>query len=214
VMMELDWSIGEIMKALSKAGVEKDTIVVFTSDNGPWLPYGNHSGKTPYRESKGTAFDGGVRSACIVRYPGRVPAGRVSGRTFCSIDLMPTVATRAGARLPDNPIDGRDVWDLITGKDEFRNPHDYYAFSTGARFDAVMSGDGRWKLHVPHPYNTVVEPGMDGRAGKVRAAQIETSLFDLQSDPMESDEVSAKYPDVLAKMQGFADEHRKRFWST
>ena len=214
VMMEIDWSVGEITKALGRAGVEKDTIIIFTSDNGPWLSYGNHAGKTPYRESKSTGFDGGTRSACIVRYPGSVPAGRVSRDTFCSIDLLPTLVAQIGAKLPENPIDGKDVWDLITGKADARNPHEYYAFSTAARFNAVMSGDGRWKLHVPHPYNTVIEPGNDGKAGKLRTAQIDTSLFHLESDAMESVDVSGRFPEVLARMQGFADEHRRRFWST
>ena len=75
VMMEIDWSVGEIMNALEEAGVADDTVVVFTSDNGPWISYGNHAGKTPYREAKGTGFDGGTRSACVMRYPNGIPAG-------------------------------------------------------------------------------------------------------------------------------------------
>ena len=104
--------------------------MVFTSDNGPWISYGNHAGKTPYREAKGTGFDGGTRSACIMRYPGKIKAGEVSKRTFCSVDLLPTIAKLAGAPLPKNPIDGKDVWDLIAGKAGATNPHAYYPFST------------------------------------------------------------------------------------
>ncbi|MCX6621274.1 MAG: sulfatase-like hydrolase/transferase [Acidobacteria bacterium] len=143
VMMELDWSVGEIMQALESAGVQDNTLVMMTSDNGPWTSYGNHAGKTPFREAKGTSFDGGTRSACIMRYPGRIEAGSVSARSFCTIDLLPTFAYLTGAAPPRNPIDGMNVWDLITNKPGARNPHEYYAFSTGRNFEGVISGDGR-----------------------------------------------------------------------
>ena len=98
VMMEIDWSVGEIMKALKSAGVEDNTLVIFTSDNGPWTSYGNHAGKTPFREAKGTGFDGGTRSACIMRYPGQIKAGSgIEARRSAPIDLLPTIAA-AGRR--------------------------------------------------------------------------------------------------------------------
>ena len=131
VMMEIDWSVGEITKALKSSGVEDNTLVIFTSDNGPWTVYGNHSGKTPYREAKGTGFDGGTRSACLMRYPGVIKAGSVSKRTFCTVDLLPTIAELTGAAEPKNTIDGKNVWDLIVGESGATNPHDYYPFSTG-----------------------------------------------------------------------------------
>ena len=115
-MMEIDWSVGEITKALAEAGVEDNTIVVFTSDNGPWISYGNHAGKTPYREAKGTGFDGGTRSACIMRYPG-ADQGRVSLEP--GVLLRWTCCRRSqnwpAAAPPKNPIDGRNVWDIIRG---------------------------------------------------------------------------------------------------
>ncbi|MBI4889592.1 MAG: sulfatase-like hydrolase/transferase, partial [Acidobacteria bacterium] len=131
VMMEIDWSVGEIMGALRKSGVENDTVVMLTSDNGPWTSYGNHSGKTPFRESKGTGFDGGTRSACILRYPHHIKAGSVSSRCWCTVDTLPTFAGLAGAALPANPIDGLNVWDLVSGKPGAANPHQYYPFCTG-----------------------------------------------------------------------------------
>jgi arylsulfatase A-like enzyme len=211
VMMEIDWSVGEITKALKTAGVEKDTLVVFSSDNGPWISYGNHAGKTPYREAKGTGFDGGTRSACIMRYPGHIKAGTASNRAFCSVDLLPAMARLAGAALPKNPIDGLDVWDLITGKPGAKNPHEYYPFCTGRTFEGVISGDGRWKLHVPHEYRTLVEAGRDGKAGKYRQARIELSLFDMERDPFETTNVIDRFPDVAARLQGYAEQHRKEF---
>jgi arylsulfatase A-like enzyme len=213
VMMEIDWSIGEIVRSLKSAGAEDNTLAVFTSDNGPWTSYGNHSGTTPFREAKGTGFDGGTRSACIMRYPGRIKAGQVSKRTFCSIDLLPTIAQLAGAALPKNPVDGKNVWDLIAGNPGATNPHEYYAFSTGSVFEGVISGDGRWKLHLPHQYRTLVEAGRDGMAGKYRQASIELSLFNMEADPFETTNVIDKFPEVAARLKGYAERHRQTFYS-
>ena len=213
VMMELDWSIGETMKALHNAGVDDRTFVLFTSDNGPWLAYGNHAGKTPYREGKLTSFDGGTRSACIMRYPGQIAAGTTSKSMLCTVDLLPTVANLSGASLPQNPIDGLDVWDVIRGKPGATNGHEYYPFTTGSAFEGVFSGDGRWKLHLPHPYPTIVEPGRDGLPGKTRTANIELSLFDMENDPFETKNVIADHPDVAGKLGAMAEAHKKQFFS-
>jgi arylsulfatase A-like enzyme len=213
VMLELDGSVGEIMTALDETGVADNTLVVFTSDNGPWASYGNHAGKTPFREAKGTGFEGGTRSACVMRLPGRIPAGSVSDAMLCSIDLLPTVARLAGAPLPQTPLDGRDVWDLIAGKSGAANPHAYYSFTTASSFDGIISGDGRWKLHVPHAYRTLVEAGQDGRPGKYRQAQIGLSLFDMQNDPNETANVIEKYPEVASKLTALAEQHRKTFFA-
>jgi arylsulfatase A len=213
VMMEIDWSVGEITKALASAGIEDNTVVVLTSDNGPWISYGNHAGKTPYREAKGTGFDGGTRSACVIRYPGKVKAGSISKQAFCSVDLLPTFANLAGATLPKNPIDGKNVWDIIRGANGAVNPHEYYPFSTGATFEGVISGDGRWKLHLPHEYRTLVKAGQDGAAGTYRQAQIELSLFDLDKDAFETTNVAEKYPKVTARLKGYAEAHRAEFYA-
>ena len=213
VMMELDWSVGRIMASLAENGLEDNTFVIMTSDNGPWTSYGNHAGHTPFREAKGTSFDGGTRSACIMKYPGKIKAGTISNRTLCTIDLLPTIAKLAGAHLPENPIDGLDVWDLIIDKNGAQNPHEYYAFSTNNHFEGVISGNGRWKLHLPHSYRTLVYAGNDGNPGKYRQAQIELSLFDMEADPYEKENVLSKFPDVAKRMQGFAEQHRRQFYS-
>ncbi len=213
VMMEIDWSVGEITKALKANGLEDNTLVFFSSDNGPWISYGNHAGKTPYREAKGTGFDGGTRSACIIKFPGRITPGTFSQRAFCTLDMLPTLAYLAGAKLPENPIDGKNVWDLIVGKPGARNPHDYYPFSTGQNFEGVISGDGRWKLHLPHSYRTLVEAGKDGMAGKYAQKQIGLSLFDMQNDPYETTNVLDKYPDVADRLRQFAEQHEQKFYA-
>jgi arylsulfatase A-like enzyme len=213
VMMEIDWSVGEINKALKSAGVEDNTLVFFSSDNGPWVVYGNHAGKTAFREAKATGFDGGTRSACILRYPGQIAAGTISKRAWCSVDMLPTLAHLAGAKLPANPIDGRNVWDLITGKPGAKNPHDYYPFSTGRNFEGVISGDGHWKLHLPHSYNSLEVAGKDGVPGKYTPKKIEQSLFDMENDPYETKNVIDSHPDIAKRLQAYAEQHRREFYS-
>ncbi len=212
VMMEIDWSVGEIMNALEKAGVADDTIVVFTSDNGPWISYGNHAGKTPYREAKGTGFDGGTRSACVMRYLNGIPAGEISHQAFCSVDFLPTFAKLAGADLPDYSIDGVDVWDIVTCQPGATNSHVYYPVSTARNFDGVVSGDGKWKLHLSHDYRTLVEAGNDGEPGRYDTAYIELSLFDMENDPYETTNVIDEYPEVAQELQALAEKHRDMWW--
>ena len=212
VMMEIDWSVGQIMQALKDNGLEENTMVMFTSDNGPWISYGNHAGATPFREAKGTTFDGGTRSACIIKYPTKIAANTTSETAFCTIDMLPTICSLAGAELPENEIDGTNVWNLITGEPDAANPHEYYAFSNGSDFQAVISGDGRWKLHLPHNYRTLAWPGMDGEAGKYEQKQIDLSLFDMQNDPYEQNNVIDEYPEIAAKLQELAAAHQVKFY--
>jgi arylsulfatase A len=213
VMMEIDWSVGEIMKALQENGVEDNTLVIFTSDNGPWVSYGNHAGVTPFREAKATGFDGGIRSACTMKFPGRIKPGTISTNTFSTLDFLPTLAHLTGAKLPENPIDGKNVWDSIIGAPNATNPHDYYPFSTSKTFEGVISGDGRWKLHIPHTYRHLVEAGNDGSPGKYdRQKKIELSLFDMKNDPHETTNVREKYPEIAAKLQAYATQHKEKFY--
>ncbi len=212
VMMEIDWSVGKIVDNLKANGLDDHTVVIFTSDNGPWISYGNHAGKTPYREAKATGFDGGTRSACIIKYPDKIKANTVSEKAFCSIDLLPTICHLAEANLPLNAIDGKNVWDFVSNKPGAFNPHEYYAFSTVRNFEGVLSGDGKWKLHLPHEYRTLIEPGMDGKAGKYKKNQIDLSLFDMKNDPYEKVNVIDKYPQVADILKQFAEQHKNKFY--
>ena len=212
VMMEIDWSVGQIVEALRTDGLDEHTVVIFSSDNGPWISYGNHAGKTPYREAKGTTFDGGTRSACIIKYPAQIKPNTASEKAFCSIDVFPTLCHLAGAQLPTHEIDGKNVWNIIADKTGAENPHEYYAFSNGKNFEGVISGDGNWKLHLPHNYRSLVKAGMDGDAGKYKQNQIKISLFDMKNDPYEKDNVIDKYPQVAAKLQQYAEQHKTQFY--
>lgn len=213
VMLEIDWSVGQINEALKTHGLDQNTIVIFTSDNGPWVSYGNHAGATPFREAKGTSFDGGVRSACIMKYPGQIQAGVVSQRTLGTVDLLPTLCHLAGIDLPENEIDGKNVWELISGVEDAKNPHEYYAFSNGRNFEGVMSGDGKWKLHIPHEYRTLEVAGEDGLAGTYGMLSIDTALFDMVRDPYETTNVLAENPEVAAALIKIAEGHKARFYT-
>ncbi len=212
VMMEIDWSVGQILETLKDGGGADNTLVIFTSDNGPWVSYGDHAGVTPYREAKATGFDGGIRSACVMKFPGRIKAGTTSQKMLGTLDIMPTLAHLAGAKAPD-PVDGKNVWDLITNQAGATNPHKYYPFSTGGNFEGIISGDGRWKLHLPHAYRTLVTPGKGGKPGKYAQKRIALSLFDMVNDPYETTNVIEKHPEVAAKLKALADGHKKRFFT-
>lgn len=233
VMMELDWSVGQIMNALEEKGLEKNTIFIFIgSDNGPWLSYMDRSGKTPYREGKSTIFDGGVRNSCIIRYPEHLEPNTTSHKAFSSIDILPTICHLTGTPLPENEIDGKNVWNLITHNPEAENPHEYYPFSRRDVFQGVISGDGKWKLHLRHAYQTL-EKGIGGEytIGQVRPVEpdstlarqirrpliyteqmIDTALFDMVHDPYEKRNVIKRYPDVAKKLIQYAEQHKEVFY--
>ncbi|MFY0652360.1 MAG: sulfatase [Cyclobacteriaceae bacterium] len=213
VMLEIDWSVGQINKALKDNGVDDNTIVIFTSDNGPWVSYGNHAGSTPYRQAKGTSFDGGIRSACIMKYPPAIAKGSRSDNTLFTIDLLPTLCGLAGVDLPKNEIDGMDVWDLITNKPDAKNPHEYYAFSNGRNFEGIVTGDGNWKLHLPHSYRVLDSAAHDGMAGKYRQERIDTALFNMKKDPFETENRLKVDREVADELIEIALAHQDKFYA-
>jgi arylsulfatase A-like enzyme len=213
VIEEIDWSVGQILEALRKAGLEKDTWVIFTSDNGPWLSYGDHAGSAyPLREGKGSNWEGGTREPCIMRWPGHIPAGTESRQMLMTIDLFPTIAKLIGAKLPDHPIDGLDVWPIISGQRGAKNPHTaYWFYYENNQFQAVVTGDGRWKLQLPHTYNTLGgrPGGRGGTPAPYEQRKLERAeLYDLESDVSEATDVAAGHPDVVARLEAEAEKAR------
>ena len=211
VIMEIDWSVGEILRALKQNHLDKQTLVIFTSDNGPWLSYGNHAGSAgPLREGKGTCWEGGVREPFLARWPGKIPRGSVCQEPAMTIDLFPTIARLIGADLPSHKIDGLDIWPLLSGKRKAKNPHEaYYFYYENSQLQAVMSG--RWKLMLPHTYRTLKgqPPGRDGTPTKYIYQKIERpELYDLQTDIGETRDVAAGHPDIVEKLKGLAEEGR------
>jgi arylsulfatase A len=213
VIAELDWSVGEILRAVARHGLDERTMVVFMSDNGPWMSYGNHAGSPgPFRESKGTAFEGGVRVPFLARWPGRIPPGSVSSEPAMTIDLLPTAAAVAGAALPERPIDGRDIWPLLSGSAGARSPHEALFFYWGEELHAVRSGP--WKLHLAHPYRALEAPGRDGAPGRYVIRQQAMALYDLGADAGEAVDVAAANPAIVARLQALAERAREDLGDT
>lgn len=213
VIMEIDWSVGQVMEALKKNGIEKDTFVIFTSDNGPWLSYGNHAGSAlPFREGKGTSWEGGTREPCIMRWPGKIPRGTTSDQYFVSIDIFPTIASITKSDLPPQPIDGLNVLPLITGQKGAANPHEAYAnYYEVNQLQAVTSGDGRWKLVFPHQYRTLAgrPGGTNGIPSKYSQVKIEKpELYDLKADLGEKSDVASLHPEIVERLTAFAEKMR------
>jgi arylsulfatase A-like enzyme len=200
VMMEVDWSVGQIMKTLKKHKLEKNTLFIFTSDNGPWLNYGDHAGSAaPLREGKGTIFEGGCREPTLAWWPGKIPANSVCKEPLMTIDLLPTIAEMIGAKLPGHRIDGKNILPLMLS-DDAKSPHKAYYFYNGNQLQAVRQG--KWKLHFPHGYRTMA--GKPGGTGGIPTnysqAKIELSLFDLHQDIGESKDLKAEFPDIVTRL--------------
>jgi arylsulfatase A-like enzyme len=210
VVEEVDWSVGQVMDALKKDGLDERTLVMFCSDNGPWLCFGDHAGSArPLREGKGTSWDGGVREPTLMRWPGHIPAGRACDAPLMTIDMLPTVAELTGAELPKHKIDGLDITPVITGKTE-ASPHEALAFYYHGN-DLESLRAGKWKLELSRHYQSLngKPGGKDGKMAPYTSLTIaEPQLYDLDADPGQTREVSADHPDILAQMLTHAEKFR------
>jgi len=187
---EIDWSVGEIIKALKAEGIDEKTFIVYTSDNGPWNLKGNATCKVkgnmnrriggsalPLRGYKFQKFEGGMREPTVMRWPGRIPAGKVCSELAGTIDMLPTFAALSGAKLPEKKIDGKDITPLIEARPGARTPHEAYFYRTrGVR-------SGNWKL-------------------------IDKKLYDLSKDISESKDLSKDNPEIAARLQKLLDAHK------
>ena len=194
---EVDWSVGQVLDTLRAQGLDKDTLVVFTSDNGPWLTKGTDGGSAgPLRGGKGSTWEGGVRVPTLAWWPGRVPAGSVNDAVAATIDLLPTFVSLAGGTVPATPvIDGRDITPILLGqsKESAREAHYYFA-----SYDLQAVRQGRWKLALsPQP------EGMGKQAAKTAAG---LRLYDLDAEIGEQTDVAAQHPEVVAKLKALADK--------
>ncbi len=212
VMMEIDWSVGQIIRTLEKYSLDRNTLVVFTSDNGPWLNFGSHAGSAgPLREGKGTSWEGGQRVPCIMQWPGHIPAGIECSKIATTMDLLPAFAAIAGAPLPAQTIDGVNILPLLEG-DQNANPRDhlfyYYTHSKGYQLQAVRQG--KWKLHLPHNYRTLgVRPTrQDGLSVPYQQASTGLELYDLENDKGETLDVADRYPEAVKRLQELAETAR------
>ena len=193
VIQTIDWSVGEVMKTLKRTGRDKNTLVIFTSDNGPWLnppsrmlQKGNllwHAGSPgPLSGHKGTLLEGGVRVPCILRWPGRIEAGQTSAEMAATLDLYATLVTAAGGSLPKHKIDGHDLRPFLFGKTKW-SPRKIHFYSKGRGPGAVR--EGPWKLHA------------DGR------------LFNLDIDPAERFDRAEEKPEIATSLKAKLEAMKK-----
>lgn len=213
VIQEIDWSVGQIFEALKTHGIDEKTLVMFTSDNGPWLSYGNHGGSAgPLREGKGTTWEGGMRVPCIARWPGRIDPGTVCNEMAATIDVLPTFAKLAGVdvarsdEVKQRPIDGFEFTPLLFDR-EPKTPHEAYYFYWGKELQAIRSG--RWKLHFPHAYQALKQAGADGRPGPYEKRTTDLALYDLDSDIGEAKDVAGEHPEEVERLKKLADRARE-----
>jgi arylsulfatase A len=187
----VDWSTGEVLSALAASGVSENTLVLFTSDNGPWLQRKERGGSAgALRAGKGTIYEGGMRVPCIARWPGQIPAGRTSDEVASLLDILPTAASLAGAAPPaGHIIDGKDLGDLLRHPDATRSPHEaffYYAPTTG---ELAAVREGPWKLVLGAP----PRPG---------------ALYNLADDVGEQQDLTAAHPQVVERLGARVAAHR------
>ncbi|MSP08568.1 MAG: arylsulfatase [Chitinophagaceae bacterium] len=200
VIEEVDWSVGEIIKALERKGVLDNTLVIFTSDNGPWLSYGNHGGSAGVlRGGKFDIFEGGFRVPCIMSLPGVIPKGKVSDKFITSLDIVPTICQLTGAALPAKKIDGIDVLPVLKGKEVKILNSRYFYYFTNNKLSAIRKGN--WKYIIPITYQVVTTAGKDGKDGKTESRQQEEALYNLKKDISESLNKINEYPEIANELK-------------
>jgi arylsulfatase len=205
VIMEIDWSIGRIYEALAENGIADHTLVIYTSDNGPWLQMGNHGGcADPFRLGKGNTFEGGQRVFCLATWPGVIPAGSVCMEITSTIDMMPTFAHIAGGKLPERTIDGKNIYPLLSGQKDAVSPREAFYFYSGNTLHAIRVGD--WKYHVTHPYGQTAVAGRDGFRGSTQRLITPAALFNLREDIREEHNLIDRFPERVANMKKMLEE--------
>jgi arylsulfatase A len=212
VIAEIDGSVGRVLATLKELHLDEKTLVIFASDNGPWLSYGDHGGSAgPLREGKGTSYEGGIRVPMIARWPGQIPAGTTRHEPAGTIDILPTIAGLTQAPLPDRVIDGKDLTHLLRSEPGAKSPHEtlFFYYADG-QLQALRAG--RWKLLFPHTARTMIgqEPGAGGTPGKYKPLPVGLELYDLEADLGETQNVAHAHPDLVQDLQARADAIREQ----
>lgn len=210
VIMELDWSVGEIVNILEKEGLSENTLLIVTSDNGPWITYGNHAGSSGgLKEGKGTAMDGGTRVPCYIRWPGKIKAGSISGELITNMDIMPTIMDIVEAPLPENRIDGISIKPLLLGEISTSPREIFYYYYDSNNLKGVRYKN--WKLVLPHRSQAygAGEVGKDGFRGKTPLQEVPMALYNLTHDPGEKYDVQDQFPEMVEKIMQIAEQARQ-----
>ena len=192
VVEELDWSVGEVLAELKRLNLDRNTLVMFTSDNGPWFQ--GSPGKL--RGRKTTTYEGGVREPFIARWPGKIPPGRTSDATLSMLDIFPTVTKLIGGQLPPKPLDGLDIWPILTGRQKSLQRDVLLYFDN---WDLQCARWNSWKLHVArHNSSTYSAPPVGGRHNYILP---HPELYNLAADPQESYDVAPSHPEIVAQIE-------------
>ncbi|HMP30307.1 MAG TPA: sulfatase-like hydrolase/transferase, partial [Saprospiraceae bacterium] len=210
VIMEIDWSVGQIRDYLKQNNLDKNTVLILTSDNGPWLNYGNHAGSTGgLREGKGSTYDGGQKVPCIVEWQGMTPKGLVINKLASAIDLLPTLCEITSSKMPTKKIDGVSLYSLLKG-DRKAEPRKHFAYYYRQNnLEAIRYRD--WKLVFPHPGRTYegFDPGKDGKPGGANENyNFSGGLYDLRRDPGERYNVQFANKEVYDTITRIAESMR------
>lgn len=208
VIMEIDWSIGEVLKTLDQEKIAGNTLVIVTSDNGPWLNFGEHAGSSGgFREGKSTSWEGGTRVPLLVRWPGKVEAASINSQLMTNMDILPTLAAVAGASLPVKKIDGMNFLPLWLGKTSNGPREVFYYYFGNNNLEGVRYK--HWKLVLAHPASTYAAlHGKDGKPGVISRVDVPMALYDLSHDPGEAYDVQKLYPEIVQKVLTMAEDAR------
>lgn len=211
VIMELDWSLGEILNTLDHEGLSGNTILIVTSDNGPWVNFGNHAGSSGgFREGKGTPFEGGTRVPFFIRWPGKIKPASVSGELMTNMDILPTLCAITESPLPSNKIDGINFSDFLMGKTTKSPREVFYYYYGGSQLMAVRYK--HWKLVLPHQSQSYIHGGSLGKDGVPGKSNYNNTvaggLYDLSHDPGEVYDLSAHYPAIVSEIMKYVEEAR------
>jgi arylsulfatase A-like enzyme len=199
----IDWSVGQILDTLKETGLDQRTLVIYTSDNGPWLVQGEDGGSaTPLRSGKMAAYDGGYRVPCVMWWPGHILPGRTCHEVAATMDLLPTAAHLSGASLPEKKIDGKDITPLLL-EEGAKGPHEAFFYYIGNKLSGVRSG--KWKLKV----ETTLLEDFGYKKLKQPDAAIPAGLYNLDWDPGEMKDVSKDHPDVVKRLQDLLARERE-----
>ncbi len=209
VIMEIDWSVGEIVNALKKYSLADNTLIIFISDNGPSLSFGDHAGSAGgLREGKGTSFEGGQRVPAIMKWPNIIPKGKISNKMAATMDILPTLTAITGGQLPEKKIDGVNIFSLLKNEPG-ANPRDKLLYYYGNNQLEAVRVDN-WKLIFPHNHRSYEDaiPGTGGLPGERNRRTTKLELYDLRRDPGERYNVIDQFPDIVKKLQKVAEKAR------
>ncbi len=226
VIEEMDWSVGQILKTLKEYHLDDNTLVIYTSDNGPWLEYGKDGGSAlPLREGKFTTYEGGMRVPCIMRWPNQLPENKVCNQVASTVDFLPTIASITRSTLPtERAIDGKNILSLMKNPQSEQSPHQAYYYTRRlGKLEAIRVGDWKLRIAVPHKEGDENDPNPEEECDDEEMHELDSDeleemqpqkpiieLYNLKTDIGENINLAEKHPSIVkllsAQMESFDKE--------